>query len=615
MQVNFSANLPNAAGETSAKSTEIADADAANGFFAQMDHILNQSENSSDVVDGDAPSAATNSQGQNTAKSRNDGILNSTQAPQVKNISAQNISGPLSGLFQVSDGGDSEALGAQFSLGIVGTSGGLAPLPGVESSPAQIKEGEKEEDKSAMAVQFPTDSTAAVHNPQSLITWDLSAHFEEIMQSQNAVGDDPSVVNDGKPIEEAGAGFPVEASTDANTAGMTSGLRIPISVGPNIDSNQNLNRMDLQSGDAGQRGWDVDLYTSISTNDSFSGAGSIEQNRSMQRTIQEKLQDSFQSLSSQSGNEAALPMTEPQDGVQNTPVSSDSLAAGNSEVFREMPDQSQWVYGMREPGLADDAGATENSESENIISPEAFLKSPLKAGQASIMNEDAANSSAGQEPPEYTTGFRPAAQSNPGFKQSDPIRTESSVADSRSPIQSVIASSSAPSGEATAAAGGPTAQSSASPAPEIVYQLAEQISIQVRDGTSEIRIQLKPDNLGSLEIRAENTIYGVSARISTESNAVKSYLENNLQALQQTLQDQGLKIDRIHIVVQNSFDSQSSSGFSAQLGYTGSGQNGRESQFSSGKSGSSSENPADDEALDPASWLALNPNNRFYTVA
>jgi flagellar hook-length control protein FliK len=124
-----------------------------------------------------------------------------------------------------------------------------------------------------------------------------------------------------------------------------------------------------------------------------------------------------------------------------------------------------------------------------------------------------------------------------------------------------------------------------------------------------------PDSLGHLEISAENTNNGLSARISTESNAVKSYLENNLQVLQQTLQDLGLKIDRIHIIVQDALSSQSSSDFSAQYGHTGSGQDGRAPKPSSGKPGSSPANPLDGVVLDATSWLAMNPNNRFHTVA
>ncbi|MBN1571467.1 MAG: flagellar hook-length control protein FliK [Acidobacteria bacterium] len=150
---------------------------------------------------------------------------------------------------------------------------------------------------------------------------------------------------------------------------------------------------------------------------------------------------------------------------------------------------------------------------------------------------------------------------------------------------------------------------------ELVFQLADHIRVQLREGKGEIRIQLKPDLLGRIEIKAETTGSGVTARIATESESVKSYLENNLQLLQQTLNDQGLRVDRIHIIVQDALDSRSSSGFGAQLGHSGSGRNSHNPDVSSNVSESGIRAPMDEITLDPQSWLALNPGNRFYTVA
>jgi flagellar hook-length control protein FliK len=100
-----------------------------------------------------------------------------------------------------------------------------------------------------------------------------------------------------------------------------------------------------------------------------------------------------------------------------------------------------------------------------------------------------------------------------------------------------------------------------------------------------------------------------------ESGDVKTYLENNLQLLQQTLNDQGLRVDRIQIILQDSLDSQSSSGFNAHFGHTGSGRGGRDSNDSSGTSESPNRSPSDEIIVDLQAWLALNPNNRFYTIA
>jgi flagellar hook-length control protein FliK len=148
---------------------------------------------------------------------------------------------------------------------------------------------------------------------------------------------------------------------------------------------------------------------------------------------------------------------------------------------------------------------------------------------------------------------------------------------------------------------------------EFIEQLAERIQVQVRDGKGEIRIQLKPDSLGHLEIRAESTVNGVVARIMAESGTVKNYLESNMHQLQQSLQDQGLRIDRIQVSVQDNSGSQSFSGYAAESGHSGSGNQGR-----SGNRSGSGEIAADlqeELPVDPGTWAALNPNGRFYTIA
>jgi len=254
-------------------------------------------------------------------------------------------------------------------------------------------------------------------------------------------------------------------------------------------------------------------------------------------------------------------------------------------------------------------------ESENDMSPTALLSKSLKSTQARQERAETANTSADQgQTPDRSASSMPLIQKTEQaalhLMQPPLVATER-----QSQAQAVVALNPTQTGESSGAVDAPAEPSSTSKTPEFILQMADQIQIQLRDGKGEIRIQLKPDGFGRLEISAENTIHGVSARISTESSTVKSYLENNLQLLQQTLQDQGLKIDRIHIVVQDAMDAQSSSGFSAQFGQTGSGQNGKDPHLSSAKPGTSPADAMEEGSLDPASWLALNPNNRFYTVA
>jgi hypothetical protein len=85
--------------------------------------------------------------------------------------------------------------------------------------------------------------------------------------------------------------------------------------------------------------------------------------------------------------------------------------------------------------------------------------------------------------------------------------------------------------------------------------------------------------------------------------------------LQQTLVDLGLRIDRIQIVSQDGMDAQLSSGYGTQFGQAGTGRNGQNSNNESETSGSLAMDASDEITVDPAAWLALNPNSRFYTVA
>ncbi len=151
---------------------------------------------------------------------------------------------------------------------------------------------------------------------------------------------------------------------------------------------------------------------------------------------------------------------------------------------------------------------------------------------------------------------------------------------------------------------------------ELIIQVAERIQILLRQGKGEIRLQLKPDNLGRLEIRAVTTSNAIVARIATESNYVKSYLESNLQLLQQTLQDQGLRIERIHITLQNGADGHSSSGYAAQFGHSSTDHHsGRESTKPSGASRSAADNLLEEITVDPMALIHLNPHIRFHRIA
>jgi flagellar hook-length control protein FliK len=149
---------------------------------------------------------------------------------------------------------------------------------------------------------------------------------------------------------------------------------------------------------------------------------------------------------------------------------------------------------------------------------------------------------------------------------------------------------------------------------EFLQQLADRIQMNLQNGGAALRIRLRPENLGHIEIRAENAISGIIARIVTESGDVKNYLENNLQSLQQTLQNQGLKVERIEIVVQDGFDTRHSAQ-SDTAGHHGANQHGGRTLTSSDASVSRHGQSAEELVFDASAIRVLGPNSTFHTIA
>jgi flagellar hook-length control protein FliK len=199
--------------------------------------------------------------------------------------------------------------------------------------------------------------------------------------------------------------------------------------------------------------------------------------------------------------------------------------------------------------------------------------------------------------------------------QKDSTKAASSIGERPADVASQMAASPVRLADAGAPAMPGAAEATASRPKEFIFQLADQIQVQLRDGKGEIRVQLHPENLGHLEIRAEATVAGVVARIVAESGTIKNYLETNLHLLQQSLQDLGFKIDRIQVTVQDQSGSDSSSGFAAQSGNTGSGNHGKNSGHSSEGPGFLNSGQPEETTVESLTWIRKNPNARFYTVA
>jgi hypothetical protein len=84
---------------------------------------------------------------------------------------------------------------------------------------------------------------------------------------------------------------------------------------------------------------------------------------------------------------------------------------------------------------------------------------------------------------------------------------------------------------------------------DIVSQVAEKMKIMLGERKSEIRIQLKPENLGELKIRLTVTDGVLSGRIVVQSEETKGLIQASIPRLQESLEQQGIPVSRFNVNV------------------------------------------------------------------
>jgi hypothetical protein len=83
----------------------------------------------------------------------------------------------------------------------------------------------------------------------------------------------------------------------------------------------------------------------------------------------------------------------------------------------------------------------------------------------------------------------------------------------------------------------------------VVNQVARQISLSLQRGENNIRLQLKPPQLGAIQIDMHMKDSVLKIGMITENNSVKEFLISSIQELRETLLQQGVKLDRIEVQV------------------------------------------------------------------
>ena len=95
----------------------------------------------------------------------------------------------------------------------------------------------------------------------------------------------------------------------------------------------------------------------------------------------------------------------------------------------------------------------------------------------------------------------------------------------------------------------PKAATQSAPPKTLPYYVLGQVNRQILrsrlTNENEMRLQLKPPELGRLKMNIENTAKGLKVNIITENSAARDMLLSHSGELKTALMDQGLRVDNI----------------------------------------------------------------------
>jgi len=87
-------------------------------------------------------------------------------------------------------------------------------------------------------------------------------------------------------------------------------------------------------------------------------------------------------------------------------------------------------------------------------------------------------------------------------------------------------------------------------AENIMRQIIDHMQLQLKADSTEVNMQLQPENLGTLQIRISAKEGIMTAQFTTASETVKSVLEAQMIQLQQQFDQQNIKVEAIEVTVQ-----------------------------------------------------------------
>ncbi|MCQ2540868.1 MAG: flagellar hook-length control protein FliK [Lachnospiraceae bacterium] len=84
---------------------------------------------------------------------------------------------------------------------------------------------------------------------------------------------------------------------------------------------------------------------------------------------------------------------------------------------------------------------------------------------------------------------------------------------------------------------------------DIINQIQDHVRAEFKDDMTELQMQLNPENLGTVNLTVAAKESGVTAQLFTQSESVQAALESQIALLRESLENQGVKVEAIEVMV------------------------------------------------------------------
>ena len=175
--------------------------------------------------------------------------------------------------------------------------------------------------------------------------------------------------------------------------------------------------------------------------------------------------------------------------------------------------------------------------------------------QASIMADASTNNSQAAVSQQFSQGEKlgQAVPSGSGSKTEDNVGKAASIKLGADKVQATALESvqAAPTVVKETGLGQPVVRATMAQADvqpqDLVQQIVSQMNGAIQHGQSSMRIQLHPQDLGTIDIQLVNSGHGISVTVSAEQASTGRLLQGQADQLRQSLQDSGIQLSNLNI--------------------------------------------------------------------